>query len=153
MRRAAALALCALLGTLGALQLLGDGGLVAWILVGFLLLGARVWLRPQPGDLARVGTIVAVLLAFAALFVAGLFVAWESAEVVVLRYTGEDQRSVEARLWVIELDGVPSVAMGSAKTRVPRIQARPIWNPDHVTRSAAMRPKNRPSASSTAWRR
>ena len=64
----------------------------------------------------------------------------------MLRYTGEDQRSVEARLWVIELDGVPSVAMGSAKTRVPRIQVELVRGGRAECRRAVLVAKSQAAA-------
>ena len=54
-----------------------------------------------------------------------MFAARESAEVVVLRYHDEQGKPVEDRLWVIDLEGRPSVATASSKRRVARIEAHP----------------------------
>jgi hypothetical protein len=122
---AAALGICVLLGGLGVLQLFGNGGVIAWLLVGFLALGARFLLRPRAGELRLVALCAGGLVLLVALLVAGLFAAWESAEVVVLRYTGADGHPTQARLWVIDLDGSPCVASGSENRRVELIRAHP----------------------------
>ncbi len=124
-RHFAALLICCVLGVLGVLQILGNGGVIGWLLAGFLLLGARFTLSPRPGELALLARCLAALAALVAVLVAGLFVAWESAEVVVLRHADGRGGLVEARLWVIDLEGHPSVAMGSGKRRVHLIQANP----------------------------
>lgn len=121
----AALVICAVLGCLGVWQILGNGGVIGWLLAGFLLLGVRFYAQPHPGELALVAKCVAALVVFVAVLVAGLFVAWESAEVVVLRYKDDQEEQVEARLWVIDLAGYPSVATGSGNRRVAQIQANP----------------------------
>lgn len=120
-----ALLVCGLLGTAGVLQLFGNGGLIAWVLAAFLLLGARYAVAPRRGELGVVLRCVATLLACVALMVAGLFVAWESAEVAVLRQADGRGGQVEDRLWVVDLDGRPVVATGSLKERVARVRANP----------------------------
>ena len=124
-RHYAALLICGLLGVVGVLQILGDGGVIGWLLAGFLLLGARFYFSARPGEWKLLARCLAALAAFVAVLVAGLFIAWESAEVVVLRYSDDQGKRVEARLWVIDLEGHPSVAMGSGKSRVAWIQANP----------------------------
>ena len=124
-RHLAALLLCSLLGGAGVFQILGNGGVVGWLLAGFLALGARFYFRPRAGELALVAKCLAALVALVALLVACLFAAWESAEVVVLRYQDEQGKPVEDRLWVIDLEGRPSVATASSKRRVARIEAHP----------------------------
>jgi hypothetical protein len=125
LRRVVPVLICGLLGGVGVWQILGNGGVLGWLLAGFLLLGARFHLRPGPGQLGLIAKLMGALVLFSAVLVAGLFVAWETAEVVVLRYTDERQRPVEARLWVIDLDGHPAVATGSANRRVALLQANP----------------------------
>jgi hypothetical protein len=121
----ASIAICVVLGVVGVWQLLGNGGVIGWLLAAFLLLGARFLLRPRPGELRLLATCVAAIVALAAVLVAGLFVAWESSEVVVLRYQDESGAPVEARLWVVDLGDRPIVATGSRNKRVARIQAHP----------------------------
>ncbi len=85
----------------------------------------RFWLRPRPGELWLVAKCVAALVALLAVLVAGIFGAWESGEVVVLRYADDQGGQVEERLWVVDLDGFPSVATASSKRRVALLQANP----------------------------
>lgn len=120
-----AIALSCALTVLGVLQLRGNGGLIGWVLAAFGLLALRFLLRPRPAELALVAKCLAGIVGAIALFVAGLFAAWESSEVVVLRYTGADGARVETRLWVVDFDGEPCVAMGSAKQRVAALEANP----------------------------
>jgi hypothetical protein len=124
-KHVAAVSLCLGLGIAGVVQLFGNGGAIGWLLAGFLLLAARFLAAPRPGELALAGKCFAALLALIAVLVAGLFVAWESAEVVVLRHRDEQGRPVEARLWVVDLGTDAIVATGSAKRRVAQIRARP----------------------------
>jgi hypothetical protein len=124
-KHVAAILICCALGALGILQISGNGGLIGWLLGGFLLLGARFYLRPRQGELALLARCAGALVAFVAALVVVLFVAWESAEVVVLRYLDARGVQVETRLWVIDLEGHPSVAMGSGKRRVAEMQANP----------------------------
>jgi len=124
-RHIAALVICGLLGGAGVLQSLGNGGVIGWLLAGFLLLGLRFWLRPRPGQLALVAKCAGALVALVAILAGGVFVAWESGEVVVLRYADGRQGQIEERLWVIDLDGNPNVATASSKRRVALLEANP----------------------------
>ena len=124
-RHFAALSLCLLVGSIGVVQLLGDGGVIGWLFAAFLLLGARFYLVPRRDELKVLARALAALVALIAVIVAGLFLSWESAEVVVLRHKDAMGRQVEARLWVIDLDGVPIVASGSSNRRVAAIQGNP----------------------------
>lgn len=124
-RHFAALVICCGLGVAGVWQIRGDGGVIGWLLACFLALAARFYLWPRSGELKLVGTCLLALLGLVAALVACLFLAWESGEVVVLRSTSDQGKRIEDRLWVIDLEGRPSIATGSEKSRVERLRAHP----------------------------
>jgi hypothetical protein len=109
----------ALVGVLGLALALGRGGLLGWVFALFLLLAARIWTRPRAGDARRVAKSLAAVFAGLVLLVASMVALWETEEVMVLRQLDEEGEAFETRLWVIDLDGVPSFA-----GRVPAEQRR-----------------------------
>lgn len=123
---AAALVICAVLGIGGVLQILANGGVAGWLLASFLLLGTRFLFWPGSGELRLLAQCTVALVAVVVLFVVGVFVAMESEEVVLLRYTDARGRQIEDRLWVIDLEGVPSVTTGSDTKRVALIRSNPV---------------------------
>lgn len=124
-RHVAAIAICALLGLAGLTHGIRIGGVVAWLLAAFLLVGASFLIAPRAGELALVAKLVAALVVCTALLIAAAFVGMESAEVVVLRYRDDHGDRQDARLWVIDLDGAPSVTTGSDTRRAALIRANP----------------------------
>jgi hypothetical protein len=113
------------LGIGGVLQILTNGGVVGWLSASFLLLGARFLFWPRSRELRLLARCMMALAAVVVLFVAGVFVAMESEEVVLLRYTDDRGRQIEDRLWVIDLEGFPSVTTGSDTRRVALIRSNP----------------------------
>lgn len=124
-RHFAALAICSLLGAGGLLLFAKGGGALAWLLTAFLALGVWLQLAPRERELALVAKSVAALALILVLVAAVVFAAWESGEVVVLRYADADGSARGMRLWVIDLDGHPSVVISSAKEQLELIRAAP----------------------------
>jgi hypothetical protein len=124
-RHHAAALIASLVGAGGVWLILSSGGVIGWLLAGFLLLAVRFLFAPRSGELALLAKCLAAFVALAAIFVAGVFVVLESGEVVVLRHRDERGSSVEDRLWVVDLDGLPSVTTGSDTHRVSLIRASP----------------------------
>lgn len=111
--RAAVIGCALLLGVGGIGFALGRGGFLGWVFAGFLLLGARFWLRPGPRDAqVLVKAIIGVVAAIVLLFL-GMVGSWETAEVMVLRQRDADGEWFQTRLWVIDLRGYPSFAAAS----------------------------------------
>lgn len=124
-RHVAAVAICFLLAMAGISKIFADGGLIGWLLAGFLLPGCRFLLAPGPGELTRVTKLIAALGSFVVAFVAGVFLVLESGEVVVLRYHDGRGSTLGDRLWVIDFEGRPSVTTGADARRVALIRADP----------------------------
>ena len=152
-RHVAALAICCLIGGLGILQILSGGGLMGWLLAGFLLLGARFFFAPRSGELGLLLKALAAFVIFVAVFVAGVFLALESAEVVVVRYGDDRGGQIEDRLWVIDLEGHPSVTTGSDTRRVALIRASPSVELVRGDRVECRRATVIPAHSATAGQR
>jgi hypothetical protein len=104
----AAVAISAALGAAGLGLALWRGGVVPWLLAGFLVLAVRVHRRPRAGNLKLVLGSLAAFAGAVVLVAAGAVAIWETAEVVVLRQADEHGEPFSTRLWVIDLDGAPS---------------------------------------------
>lgn len=100
---------CALILGLGGIGFaLQTGGFLGWVFGGFLLLGARFWLRPGPGDARLLLKVIMGIVAALTLLYAAMVASWETAEVMVLRHRDNQGEWFDTRLWVIDLRGYPS---------------------------------------------
>ena len=107
-KQVAALLICALLGAAGLLIALQTGGLLACTLALFLILGARVHIRPRPGNLRLVAKAFGALCALTLFLGVSMVALWESGEVIVLHQRDENGERFSTRLWIVDFDGHPS---------------------------------------------
>ena len=120
-----AVVVCAFVGVGGVGFAVATAAFLGWVFAGFLLLGARFWLRPGPADGRLLAKTLAGVFAAIVLLLAGMIGLWETAEVVVLHHLDENGESFGTRLWVIDLDGYPSFAASASARRVALLERHP----------------------------
>ena len=116
---------CLVLGVAGLSYAVATGGLLGWIFAGFLGAGAFFYTRPQPGDMRRLATLIGIVVGATVLAGAGVLAAWESGEVVELRSRDDAGTWVSTRLWVLDLQGYPTVHSRPSARRTARMRADP----------------------------
>ncbi len=116
---------CAAIGTSGIAFLWTSGGAFGWVLAAFLGLGIQLYVRPGPRDTRLLAVGVGSVAALAAAIVLIAVVGWESGEVVVVRFVDSRDETKEMRLWVVDLDGLPTSAISSGKWQLPFILRSP----------------------------
>lgn len=114
-----------ILGSGGVLFAVATGGFLGWIFAGFLALGAYFCARPHPANPRRLAKAIGAVVGVIVLAFAGVVAVWESGEVVELHSRDEAGNYISTRLWVIDLQGYPSVHSRPSARRTARILANP----------------------------
>ena len=124
-RQSALVVICLILGSGGVLFAAATGGFLGWIFASFLALGAYFYTRPHPANPRRLAKAVGTVVGAIVLALAGVVAVWESGEVIELHSRDEAGNYVTTRLWVIDLQGYPSVHSRPSARRTARIRANP----------------------------